>query len=75
MHSPMKWLSEEGQNPSHAMNLAFLSATKTYVSRPALPTSVILNRCIFIEASLLQSLHSLFSIFSHLTKSLLQQEA
>lgn len=71
----MKWLSEEGQNPSHAMNLAFLSATKTYVSRPALPTSVILNRCIFIEASLLQSLHSLFSIFSHLTKSLLQQEA
>lgn len=59
--------SRQGLNPSYIMkcfNLALLSATNTYVSRPAVPTSVvILNRHIFIEASLLQSLHSLFFYF------------
>lgn len=57
-------------------HLVFVSATNTYAPRPAVPTSVVfLNRHIFIEASLLQSLHSLFFFFSHSTKSLLQQEA
>lgn len=42
-------------------SVSILSATNTYVSRPAFPTSVVfLNRHIFIEASLLQPLHSVF---------------
>lgn len=42
-------------------SVSILSATNTYVSRPTFPTSaVFLNRHIFIEASLLQPLHSLF---------------
>lgn len=42
-------------------NLAFLSATNTYVSRRTVPISVaFLNRHIFIEVSAFQSLHSLF---------------
>lgn len=45
-------------------NLAFLSATNTYVSRRTVPISVaFLNRHIFIEVSAFQSLHSLFFSF------------